>query len=403
MQVIEVQNNIHKKHFLNVVNLIYKKDSSYVRPLNKDIENIFSPKENPFFSHGTATRYILMDNTGDVIGRIAAFINEKKAYGFDQPTGGIGFFECINDKKGAHLLIDTAIKWLKDKGMEAVDGPINFGENDNFWGLLVEGFTPPAYGMQYNPPYYKQLFEEFGFQTYFEQVTNRLDLKKPFPERFWKIAEWVGKKEDYNFRHFTWKQSDKFISDFCEVYNDAWKFHENFTKMTPDKIRPAFTQAKPIVIEELCWFAYYNNEPIGFIFLYPDVNQILKYFNGKMNLVNKLRFLWLKQRKAMTRLRVVILGVKPKFQRSGIESGLFYNLREQVYKRTWFDEMELSWVGDFNPKMRSLQDSMGAEFSKKHITYRYVFDPSKRKNARAASIPTDTKEKAIKEKEANEL
>ncbi|GAF01642.1 hypothetical protein [Saccharicrinis fermentans] len=229
-------------------------------------------------------------------------------------------------------------------------------------------------------------------------MTNRLDLKKPFPERFWKIAEWIGKKPDYEFRHLTWNQKDKYIEDMIEIYNDAWKFHENFTPLTKEKVQPSFDKAKPIALEELLWFAYYKNEPIGFILMYPDVNQIFKRFNGKLNLLNKLRFLWLKRKNTMTRLRVVILGVKTKFQKSGVESGLFYHLRKPVFSRTWYDEMELSWVGDFNPKMRALQDSMGAEFSKKHITYRLIFDPSKRKNVRASAIPRDAKERVVRSK-----
>ncbi len=393
MEIIEVKDRSSRKQFLNVVEDIYSNDPSYVRPLNRDIENTFDPNKNPFFKHGNASRFILIDDKKNAIGRIAAFINEKKAYGFEQPTGGLGFFECINDQKAAFALLDAGIKWLSERGMEATDGPINFGENDNFWGLLVEGFTDPTYGMQYNPPYYQKFFESYGFENYFEQVTNRLDLKKPFPERFWKIAAWIGEKPDYHFKHFTWKDKFKFIDDMVEVYNDAWKFHENFTPLSREKVLPSFLKAKDIAIEEFLWFAYYKNEPVGFILLYPDVNQILKKFNGSLNLLNKLQFLWFKHNKTMTRLRVVILGVKTKYQRSGVESGLFYHLRGPVFKREWFNEMELSWVGDFNPKMRALQDSMGAEFSKKHITYRYIFDPQKRTNKRASSIPKDTKER----------
>lgn len=392
MQILEVQDKVTRKKFINVVEDIYKGDSSYVRPLNRDIENIFNPEFNSYYNHGTAARFVLLDENQKAIGRVAAFVNEKKAYGFDQPTGGIGFFECVNNKDAAFMLFDAAVKWLSDRGMEAADGPINFGENDNYWGLLVEGFSSPTYGMQYNPPYYRALYESYGFHNYFEQVTHRLDVKKPFPERFWRIAEWIGKKPDYEFRHFTWKEKDKFIDDVIEVYNDAWKFHENFTPLDRSKVEPEFEQAKSILEEEFLWFAYHKNEPIGFILMYPDVNQILKHLNGKLHLFNKLRFLWLKHKKKMTRIRVVILGVKTKFQRLGIESGMFYHLKDPVYRRTWIDEMELSWVGDFNPKMRSLQDSMGAEFSKKHITYRYVFDAAKRTNSRATSIPKDTKE-----------
>ena len=49
--------------------------------------------------------------------------------------------------------------WLNEQGMEAVDGPINFGEKDKFWGLLVDNFDDlPSYGMNYNRPYYRAVF-----------------------------------------------------------------------------------------------------------------------------------------------------------------------------------------------------------------------------------------------------
>ena len=198
MQIIEVTNKQQAKHFRDVVSRIYKNDTNYVRPLNTSIEEVFDPQSNSYFSHGKVVRYILQNNHG-IIGRIAAFVNEKKAYGFDQPTGGIGFFECVDDEQAAFMLFDAGKKWLLNQGMEAMDGPINFGENDNFWGLLVEGFSQPGFGMQYNPAYYQKFFEKYGFEHYYDQITNHLDLNKPFPHRFWKIAEWVGQKPDYHF------------------------------------------------------------------------------------------------------------------------------------------------------------------------------------------------------------
>ena len=394
MQIVEVKSAKDQKQFLDMVELIYKGDEAYVRPLDMMIEEVFDPKLNDFFHHGEATRFLLLNDQQETIGRVAAFINQKKAHGYDQPTGGMGFFECINDEKAAYMLFDAAKNWLKDRGMEAMDGPINFGENDNFWGLLVEGFSQPAFGMQYNPPYYKEFYEAYGFVNYFEQVTNHLDLSASFPERFWKIASWMVRKPGYSFKHFTWKDSEKFIADFIEVYNDAWQFHENFTPMQPDTLRKSLREAKSFLDGELIWFAYHDEVPIGFLVQFPDINQIIKHFNGKMNLLNKLKFLWLKKRNTMTRSRVVVMGIRPKFQRSGIESGIFYHLREAVVKKPYLTELELSWVGDFNPKMRSLHEAMGASFGKRHISYRYLFDAQKRaEGQRATSIPVDTRER----------
>jgi hypothetical protein len=143
MQVISISNSSLKKDFLDTPKLLYKNDKNWICPLDSEVENVFNPEKNTFFAHGKCTRWVLKDDAGMLIGRVAAFINEKKAYHYDQPTGGMGFFECIDDEKAAFLLFDTAKAWLIENGMKAMDGPINFGENDTFWGLLVEGFTPP--------------------------------------------------------------------------------------------------------------------------------------------------------------------------------------------------------------------------------------------------------------------
>ncbi len=158
MKLTEVKSKADKTAFLDVARIIYKDDVNWVCPLDNDIEAVFDPAKNNFHTHGVATSWVLRDDDGQLIGRIAAFINNEKAYQYEQPTGGCGFFECVDDKQAAYLLFDTAKTWLLQNGMQAMDGPINFGENDNFWGLLVEGFTPPSYGMNYNPPYYKAFF-----------------------------------------------------------------------------------------------------------------------------------------------------------------------------------------------------------------------------------------------------
>ncbi|HKK11129.1 MAG TPA: hypothetical protein VJ939_09840 [Bacteroidales bacterium] len=399
MKIIPVTDKKSAQRFHDVARIIYKDNPVWICPLDKSIEEIFHSETNVFFKHGDAIRWILEDDQGELIGRVAAFINEKKAYNFDQPTGGMGFFECVEDRDAAFLLFDTARKWLEERGMKAMDGPINFGENDNFWGLLVDGFeNAPAFGMNYHQPYYKDYFEAYGFETYFEQVTNHLNLKKAFPERFWKIAEWVMRKPQLTFKHFEYKKADKFIDDLKEVYDEAWKYHENFTPINKDDIYHSLEEAKPILEEEFVWYVYYDDEPIAFFIMFPDFNQILQHFNGKINWWHIPRFLWLKNSGTMNRARVTIMGVKPKFQRMGIESGIFWHLNEVMKKKPHYKELELSWVGDFNPKMQSIHQAVNSEFGKKHITYRKVFDKGK-SAGRATTIAKDTKDREMKKKE----
>lgn len=389
MQITEVTTARHIRDFHQLPFSIYKDDPNWICPLISMVENVFEPAKNKFFEHGECTRWLLVSDN-KVIGRVAAFINHRKANNFQVPTGGMGFFECINNKEAAFLLFDTCRNWLTERGMKAMDGPINFGENDNFWGLLVEGFTEPGFGMNYNPPYYLELFKQYGFYTYFEQETQHLDRTKPFPERFWKIADWVRNKPGFEFRHLTKKELPAFLRDFKQVYDEAWQFHENFTPIEPEVLLQAFNESKAIIVEELIWFAYHDEKPIGFIVMFPDVNQLIRGFNGKLTLINKLRLLYRHHVSKINRSRIVILGVLPQYQRYGIESAIFWHLDKEMLKRKWYKEVEISWVGDFNPKMKALLYNVGAVKAKIHFTMRKVFDHTEMMN-RATEIPVNTR------------
>ncbi|MBW4889769.1 GNAT family N-acetyltransferase [Mucilaginibacter sp. HMF5004] len=372
MTVSEVKSKTDKKAFLDVARELYKNDDVWVCPLDNDIEAVFDPAKNSFHKHGQITRWVLRDDSGKMAGRVAAFINDEKAYKTEVPTGGMGFFECINDEKAAFLLFDTAKAWLQAKGMEAMDGPINFGENDKFWGLLVEGFTHPSYGMNYNPPYYKAFFDNYGFKTEYQQITNHLQVYNPFPERFTKIAEWVAKKPGYEFKHLEAKKIAQFAEDFMEIYNDAWKDFENFVPITRDVIMESFKQMQTIMDENLIWFAYVNGEPASFVIILPDANQMIKPLKGKLDLIGKLKFLYYRW-KGVSRMRAIVMGTKEKFQKHGLESAMFIKLKEYTYPLNQYFELELSWVGDFNDKMLAIHEATGATFGKKHLTMRKVF------------------------------
>ena len=161
MQLIEVNDSVSAREFIRVNVLMNASNPKYVRPLDKEIYEVFNPGKNKNFKYGEAKRWILKDESGKLSGRIAAFTHDKYVNkGTEYPVGGIGFFDCIDDQQAANQLFDAAKQWLKLKGMEAMDGPINFGDRDKWWGLLVEGSDrEPIYGMAFNPPYYEKLFD----------------------------------------------------------------------------------------------------------------------------------------------------------------------------------------------------------------------------------------------------
>lgn len=378
MKLIEVKTKRSKKLFNKLPRLLYQNDPNFACPLTSMVEENFDVNKNSFFKHGIGIRWVLLDK-GKPIGRIAAFIDFDKANVFDQPTGNIGFFECVNNKEAASVLFDTARDWLKDQGMEAMDGPANLGENYMNHGLLTMGFEPQGFGMPYNPPYYLELFESYGFKVYYEQYCYHLDYTQPFPERFWKIAEWVAQKPQYSFDHFKWEQSDKYIQDFIDVYEGAWSKHEHYKPIEKSELEAFLKSAKLILDPEYIWFAYAEGKAIAMFAMIPDFNQaLLEIKNGKLtpwNLYKLMRFI---KKKKFTRTRIFIMGVTEKYQRSGIESAIFWNIENKVMKnRPQVNEIELSWAGDFNPKIIALYKSTGAKHSKTHYQMRYLFDRNK--------------------------
>ncbi len=143
---------------------------------------------------------------------------------------------------------------------------------------------------------------------------------------------------------------------------------------TPEVLEATFQKAKAIIDEDIIWFAYFNDKPIAFFILLPDLNQIIKPFKGNFNIWNMIRFIWFRATHKMTRMRAIVGGVNPAHQNSGVESAIFYQLYQVFKSKPWYKELELSWVGDFNPKMIAIYEALGAHRAKTHITYRYMIN-----------------------------
>ncbi|WP_128547254.1 hypothetical protein [Larkinella soli] len=386
MQLVEVGTNpAYRKEFLQLAVRLYRNDPYWIRPLDEDIEEVFDPEKNKFFLHGECIRWLLLDEGGKAVGRVAAFVNSETTHrNNDQPTGGMGFFECIDDEKAAFLLFDRCREWLTSKGMEAMDGPINFGERDRWWGLLVDGFDwEPTYGMPYTKPYYVPLFEKYGFQDYFRQLTFYLPMREDrvraliHPSVFERSQRTLN-DPTYDFRHVEMAKLEKYTEDFRYIFNKAWARHLSVPEMSQQQVRMLMLRMKPIMDEELMWFGYHREEPISFFIMLPELNQIFKHVNGKLNLIGKIKFLYHKLMKTNKKAFGVIFGIIPEYQGRGIESAIALAFTRVAWRPNYqYEDLELNWVGDFNPKMIRFAKMLGGTVRKEHVTYRYLFDRTK--------------------------
>ena len=375
MKLQEITAATGSRIFHDVARLRYAGDPNWIAPLDMEVEAVFDPAKNSSFAHGEAIRWILRDDSGRAVGRIAAFVDFEKAKRKDPVEGGVGFFECPDDPAAAALMFDAARAWLAARGVQAMDGSTSFGANFNFWGVLVEGFMPPVYGMPYNKPYYGGLFESYGFQEYYRQFSYTKDLAEPYPPRMVKFAEHLIKKGTFSYRHYEKDRADKYVHDLTEILNKTWSdYMEDYQPVTPEEIGRTIAAAKQIIVDDFVWFAYKDETPIGVVVTFPDINQALARFDGRLNWWKGFRFLRLIKGKTITRARVFLAGVVPEYQNSGVIGPMFLHFVRAMEAKPHFKEIDLSWVGDYNPRMRKIYEQIGGVHKKTHVTYRYLFD-----------------------------
>ncbi len=366
-----VNNSADIRDFHRVLDVVYAKDPVFVHYIENDVEDVFSPEKNKLFNKGWQVQRWVAKKGSEPVGRIAAFcrIVEKDSMGnaIIADKGGIGFFDCVQDDIIAAQLFDTAENWLYQKGVSDIQAPINFGDRDSFWGLRIEGTTAPSYRENYHPAYYRQWFLSRGYEVEIEQFTYDIIEEKFNFERFSKIAERVTATGKYTFEFLDYNQLEKFTTDFVTIYNKAWSFHEDFEPLTNEALLKRFKSIKPAMPKEFAVFAYDQGEPIGLFISILELNLLFKSFKGKLGLWQKILFML--QRNSIRKAKGIVFGIIPSHHNLGIETGMIIKFHQGLRALNRVDSMELSWIGDFNPKMISMLQSLGAYKTKTHHTF----------------------------------
>lgn len=378
MKLIQVIDKKTNEEFHKICEIIYQSDSNYIPHIRQDLEKIFDVSKNKLFRQGgELIRWILKDSNDILIGRVAAFIHPKTSQSGKHKIGSMGFFECIHNKEAAYILLDACKKWLIDRGMEGMEGPINFGERDQFWGLLVQNFTaPPCYGMNYNPSYYQIFFESYGFQNYFNQYVYWRNLNLPVQDVFIKKSNIIGQNPDFRVSNMQGIPLAKIAEYFLEVYNSAWGGHEGFKNMRLEQAKTIINSMKLIMDRDLLVFAFLKDVPVGFYLNIPELNEFFRHVNGNLNWIGKLKFFYhLKFSKRKTMLGIVF-GVSRAHQGKGIEGAMIKFAEDFIVSKKQYSETLITWVGDFNPKMLRVIENLGTELYRTLVTYRIFFNSS---------------------------
>lgn len=364
-----VESESDKNKFIEFPYNFYSNDKNWVEPLRFDVKNNLNEKKNPFYSHSKIKLWLAKKN-GEIAGRIAGIINDNHNKFHNDKVAFFGFFECINDKNVSKLLFDKAAEFAKENGMYTLRGPVSPSTNDEC-GLLVDGFDqPPVMLMTYNPEYYIKLIEDYGFHKakdlYALWISKDVIKNEQMMSKLDRISEMILKKENLKVRKVNLKDFKNEVQKVREVFNDAWEMNWGFVPMTEEEFNFIAKNLKLAVDPMYVEFAEIDGKTIGFSLALPDVNQAIKGLNGKLFPFGIIKFL--KNKKKINQLRVIIMGIKKEYQKKGIDAIFYRDIIRDANNRG-IRGAEISWVLEDNLAMKQTAEKLGAEVYKTYRIY----------------------------------
>lgn len=371
IEIIEVEKKSDLLKFIKFPWKIYNGNPAWVPPLIADRKEFFDKEKNPFYRFASV-KLFLARRQGELVGRIGICINHAYNEIHQDKVGFFGFFETIDDYNVAKRLLKVAMIHLSKEGMEVMRGPANFSANHDI-GLLLDAYDlPPAVMMTYNPPYYVDLLERYGFQKVKDFYAYKIVEENKPPERVEKIIERIKKRSGATFRSLRMNDFKNEINQVIKIYNDAWEDNWGFVPLSHDEFTHIAKSMKQIVDPDLVLIAEIDGEPVGFSLALPDINQALLRINGRLFPFGLIKLLWhTKIRNKVNRLRVITMGVSKKFQKRGIDNIFYYDTFYKGIKKGYI-EAELSWILEDNDLMISAVETLGA---KRYKTYRMYEAP----------------------------
>lgn len=372
ISVQPVTTKSERSEFVDLPFRLYRGDPHWVPPLRRDIHELIDPDRHPFHEHATVELF-LARRDGEVVGRIAAVRNELHLEIHGEPVGFFGLFETVNDEQVSRALFDAAARWLSSRGLHTMRGPASFSLNEEA-GLLIDGFDgPPVVMMTYNPPWYADLVERYGFTKAKDLLAYLLSNASP-TDRLLRAADKLRQRYKVTVRTLDRKRFWDEVALVRRVYNEAWERNWGHIPMTEAELMYMAKQLKPVVDPSLVVFAEVDGELAGFALALPDFNVALKRMNGSLFPFGWAKALWYSRR--IRTARVLTLGVLEKYRRAGVGELMELELLKNGQERGIMNG-EFSWILEDNPLMRTGLEKMGAKVYRTYRLYDFPLGQSR--------------------------
>jgi GNAT superfamily N-acetyltransferase len=368
VRVVAVAGRRAVGEFLRLPWTLYRNDPAWVPPLLFEQRRQLSPR-HPYFQHARTCQWVARRGS-TAVGRISAQIDRLHLERHQDDTGFFGMLDADDDAETFGALLGAAEAWLRRHGIRRVRGPFDLSINQQC-GLLVDGFdSPPAVMMPHGRPYYAARLEQHGYAAAKDLLAYRLAADFELPHVAAALRARAGRT--ITVRALSRARFREDIRILRDIFEDAWAANWGFVPFTEREFTDLAATLRRVVPDDFIGIADVDGQPAGMIVLLPDVNQAIRDLHGRLLPLGWLKLLWRLGMRRVTRGRVVLMGVRARYQRSPRGLALALALIEaarRAGRRRGITEVELSWILEDNAGMLSLVRSLGARLHKRYRIY----------------------------------
>lgn len=358
------------KKFIKLPWKIYRGDPNWVPPLISDVRTSLDPDKNPALNK-IIRELFLAYHDDQPVGRIYAGIDTNLNSKKNMNMAFFSMFECINDYDVAEALLDTAAQWAKKNGAEFICGPcaVNGTDGDENKGLLVDCFDrPPVLMNSYNPAYYVDFIERYGFVKDYDVFAYYLDKDVLFKKDPSKVIEYAQKRYGFRVDTLNLNNLEEEVKALKQVMDKAMP--EEWPDLVPptlEEVRDMAKRLKPLADPDLIPIARCGDQAVGFAIALPDYNEVLRRLNGRITPLGAIKYIWYKRK--IKFIRVFVMFVVPEFRSKGVSFAIYHTIFKNAARKGYLAG-EASTIGETNVRMRSDVESTGATRYKTYRIYR---------------------------------
>lgn len=342
------------KPFIRMADAVYRDDKNYVSQPRRELLKLLTGKDNELFSQGIQKIFLAYDDDRPVA-RILAGVDMRRNAQTGLNEGYFSLYETFDNVDYSNAVLDAAVAFLREHGITAIYGPVAPSYTDLNRGLLVEGFDgPPVFYNPYNPTYYKNLLEDYGFKKerdYLAYLMNTENMKNV--ERFGPMNDRVQQRFGFSVRHIDLKRDSMAhaAQDIATVIAEAMPEEAGQYLPGADDVLSLLQRVKRIFRQELAVIAYAGTRPIGVLIGFPDINRVLRARKGGSGPLS-----WLRgeiERGRIDTARCPMQYVVPDYQNKAVNAAMLYTaaqgakrLKIKLFEGSTVDENQISSINN---------------------------------------------------------